>query len=68
MCSSVVNECATTNNECSQFAKCVDLTEGYTCQCLEGYVDVSSKHKLPPGRRCSQCKTIRTFSEVCGYV
>ncbi|KIH57315.1 von Willebrand factor type A domain protein [Ancylostoma duodenale] len=63
-CKELVNECATSNNECSPFAKCVDLTEGYACQCLEGYVDVSSKHKLPPGRRCSQSNNECAFKHL----
>ncbi|PAV59374.1 hypothetical protein WR25_03507 [Diploscapter pachys] len=49
----LINECASTDNGCSPNAKCIDLIDGYNCQCLEGYVDVSSKYGLPPGRKCT---------------
>ncbi|KHJ44769.1 EGF-like domain protein [Trichuris suis] len=57
-CYNTTNECAVRNlNTCDDNADCIDLPEGYTCQCVPGYVDVSSSAKLPPGRVC----TIQTY-------
>lgn len=33
-------------------SECVDLTDGYTCKCISGFIDVSSSANLPPGRVC----------------
>ncbi|CAJ0941120.1 unnamed protein product, partial [Mesorhabditis belari] len=47
-------------NSCDENADCVELPDGYTCKCFDGYVDVSSNANLPPGRVCTlhtQCPT-----------
>lgn len=49
----VVNECATGGHDCSQFAECVDATDGFACVCPDGFVDISSQDGLLPGRKCS---------------
>ncbi|KAI1731796.1 calcium-binding EGF domain-containing protein [Ditylenchus destructor] len=53
-CSNASNECLEKSlNTCDENADCVDTADGYTCQCLTGYVDVSSNAHLPPGRVCT---------------
>ncbi|CAD5230397.1 unnamed protein product [Bursaphelenchus okinawaensis] len=48
------NECASPEtNTCDQNADCVDRPDGYTCQCYDGYVDVSSLAGKQPGRICT---------------
>lgn len=40
-------------NTCDDNADCVDLPNGYTCQCAAGFIDVSHSANLPPGRVCT---------------
>lgn len=48
------NECADDKlNTCDDHADCVDTPDGYTCQCVTGYIDVSTSANLPPGRVCT---------------
>ncbi|CAJ0578738.1 unnamed protein product, partial [Mesorhabditis spiculigera] len=65
-CQELINECATSDNECSVYAKCIDTAHGYECQCLDGYVDVSSKYGFAPGRKCTntinECQDIKLNS------
>ncbi|KIH52329.1 EGF-like domain protein, partial [Ancylostoma duodenale] len=53
-CQQIVNECADGTADCSPYAECIDLQQGYMCKCKTGYTDVSSRYSLQPGRRCSQ--------------
>nr|XP_006815258.1 PREDICTED: mucin-22-like [Saccoglossus kowalevskii] len=40
-------------NDCSDNADCIDLANGdFTCDCLEGYDDVSTARLSRPGRQC----------------
>lgn len=39
-------------HDCHAGARCVDLADGYTCQCLNGYADISPDPKNKPGRIC----------------
>uniref|UniRef100_A0A183FQQ6 VWFA domain-containing protein n=1 Tax=Heligmosomoides polygyrus TaxID=6339 RepID=A0A183FQQ6_HELPZ len=50
----IVNECADGSADCSPYAECIDLQQGYMCKCKTGYTDVSSRYQLQPGRKCSQ--------------
>ena len=51
---SASNECLDrSTHTCDDNADCVDTPDGYTCQCFNGYVDVSSSANLPPGRVCT---------------
>ncbi|KAJ1374160.1 Transmembrane matrix receptor MUP-4 [Parelaphostrongylus tenuis] len=58
-CSQGANQCSDRMlHSCDQNADCVQLPDGYTCKCFEGYVDVSSNANLAPGRVC-------TLNTVC---
>ncbi|CAD5215432.1 unnamed protein product [Bursaphelenchus okinawaensis] len=53
-CSNASNECIDKSlNTCDENADCIDTPESYTCQCIPGYIDVSSSARLPPGRVCT---------------
>ena len=48
-----VNECAQELDDCSENARCTDnygTTEGYSCECFDGYLDVDESN---PGRSCN---------------
>jgi hypothetical protein len=46
-----LDECISSNdNDCSSNATCINLPGSFTCQCLEGFEDVSSPGR--PGRSC----------------
>jgi hypothetical protein len=38
--------------DCSENAKCVETDENFECRCLPGFVDLSTKYSLMPGRKC----------------
>ena len=47
------NECDyNEHNDCSDQAQCINVEGSYTCQCKEGYHDLSGRDSLP-GRVCS---------------
>lgn len=51
---SASNECIDKRlNSCDENADCIDTPDAYTCQCIPGYVDVSSSANLLPGRVCT---------------
>ncbi|KAM3722540.1 Transmembrane matrix receptor [Dirofilaria immitis] len=51
----IINECTERRlNDCHQNAICIDQTEGYTCRCLQGFVDVSEDQESRPGRICQE--------------
>uniref|UniRef100_A0A915D433 Transmembrane cell adhesion receptor mua-3 n=1 Tax=Ditylenchus dipsaci TaxID=166011 RepID=A0A915D433_9BILA len=53
-CSNASNECLEKAlNTCDENADCIDTPDAYTCQCFNGYIDVSSNAHLPPGRVCT---------------
>uniref|UniRef100_A0A0M3KES8 VWFA domain-containing protein n=1 Tax=Anisakis simplex TaxID=6269 RepID=A0A0M3KES8_ANISI len=53
-CAKVENRCSSKSlNSCDENADCVQLPDGYTCKCFNGYIDVSSNANLPPGRVCT---------------
>ncbi|CAK5070046.1 unnamed protein product [Meloidogyne enterolobii] len=53
-CVNTSNECADRSlNTCDESADCIDTPQGYTCQCFNGYIDVSVSAHLPPGRVCT---------------
>ena len=37
-----VNECLTGTHNCHQYATCHDTLEGFNCNCLQGYADLSA--------------------------
>ncbi|KRX65974.1 Transmembrane matrix receptor MUP-4, partial [Trichinella sp. T9] len=53
-------QCATAKNcqtekvDCDPNADCINLVNGYTCQCNSGFRDVSPDPVKKPGRKCSQ--------------
>lgn len=50
LCRRKVNECLTPSlHNCSRFADCTDLDEGYLCRCREGYHD---ENPAKPGTVC----------------
>ncbi|XP_040038682.2 uromodulin-like 1 [Gasterosteus aculeatus] len=48
------NECASNENDCSQWATCTNSWGSYSCVCLEGLIDKSPKR---PGRACQENAT-----------
>uniref|UniRef100_A0A914RSJ5 EGF-like domain-containing protein n=1 Tax=Parascaris equorum TaxID=6256 RepID=A0A914RSJ5_PAREQ len=52
----VVNECSAGLADCDPNADCIDVTNGYTCQCQNGFKDVSNDPINKPGRICAQRK------------
>ncbi|OZC08479.1 hypothetical protein X798_04540 [Onchocerca flexuosa] len=47
----VINECDDQRlNDCASDADCIDQADGYTCQCKNGFADISPPDK--PGRIC----------------
>nr|XP_040038683.1 uromodulin-like 1 isoform X2 [Gasterosteus aculeatus aculeatus] len=48
------NECASNENDCSQWATCTNSWGSYSCVCLEGLIDISPKR---PGRACQENAT-----------
>ena len=53
-CTRESDECAHRSlHSCDDNARCVDLPDGYACQCAGGFVDVSVSANLPVGRVCT---------------
>lgn len=53
----MANECFEKRmNDCSDNAKCTDTLESYTCQCKDGFIDLSTD-KQKPGRICKKGNT-----------
>ncbi|KFD62989.1 hypothetical protein M514_03614 [Trichuris suis] len=53
-CTNVTDMCADPSlNSCDPEAICIKKPDGYICVCPDGYRDVSSNAKLPPGRVCT---------------
>uniref|UniRef100_A0A915AKQ6 Transmembrane cell adhesion receptor mua-3 n=1 Tax=Parascaris univalens TaxID=6257 RepID=A0A915AKQ6_PARUN len=49
----LIDECGEQRlNDCHENAKCIDQTEGYLCECLPGFADVSEDPVKKPGRIC----------------
>lgn len=64
----VINECENARlNTCSRDAECVDLAEGYSCQCKSGFADISVGGE--PGRLCrrrvNECAQPQNFGVDC---
>ncbi|CAJ0943046.1 unnamed protein product, partial [Mesorhabditis belari] len=53
-CVVLIDECAKGNVDCDPNALCMDNTHGYECLCREGYLDVSDRPTLRPGRHCKR--------------
>ncbi|XP_026229258.1 uromodulin-like 1 isoform X2 [Anabas testudineus] len=51
------NECASGENDCSQWATCMNTWGSYTCVCLDGFVDNNPER---PGRACQAIATLET--------
>ncbi|XP_068456407.1 LOW QUALITY PROTEIN: uromodulin-like 1 [Clinocottus analis] len=51
------NECASGENDCSQWASCSNTWGSYKCACLDGFVDNNSDR---PGRACQEIATTTT--------
>ncbi|KAK6027850.1 EGF-like domain protein, partial [Ostertagia ostertagi] len=63
-----INECEHQRlNTCGQNAECIDLAEGYTCQCRSGFADVSPAGQ--PGRLCkariNECSNKEKYRVDC---
>uniref|UniRef100_A0A158PBM6 EGF-like domain-containing protein n=1 Tax=Angiostrongylus cantonensis TaxID=6313 RepID=A0A158PBM6_ANGCA len=63
-----INECEDNRlNTCGQNAECIDLAEGYTCQCRSGFADVSPSGQ--PGRICkpriNECSNKEKYHVDC---
>uniref|UniRef100_A0A0M3IR19 EGF-like domain-containing protein n=1 Tax=Ascaris lumbricoides TaxID=6252 RepID=A0A0M3IR19_ASCLU len=49
----LIDECGEQRlNDCHENARCIDQTEGYLCECLPGFADVSEDPVKKPGRIC----------------
>ncbi|VDM42590.1 unnamed protein product [Toxocara canis] len=49
----LIDECAQPRlNDCHENARCIDQDEGYLCECLPGFADVSEDPVKKPGRIC----------------
>ncbi|XP_044079355.1 uromodulin-like 1 [Siniperca chuatsi] len=51
------NECASGENDCSQWATCTNTWASYTCVCLDGFIDNNPER---PGRACQAIATFET--------
>ncbi|CAB3403060.1 unnamed protein product [Caenorhabditis bovis] len=64
----VINECQHPKlNTCGKNAECIDLAEGYTCQCRSGFADISPPGQ--PGRICrarvNECSNKEKYNVDC---
>ncbi|XP_041864458.1 uromodulin-like 1 [Melanotaenia boesemani] len=50
-----INECNSGENDCSQWARCINSWASYTCICLDGYIDNNPQR---PGRTCQANRTL----------
>lgn len=48
----LVDECRAQKHDCHENAICEDLPQGYTCQCLPSFLDISPHRTTHPGRIC----------------
>ncbi|KAI3373419.1 hypothetical protein L3Q82_022024 [Scortum barcoo] len=55
------NECATGENDCSEWATCTNTRGSYTCDCLDGFTDSDSGR---PGRACQAIPTSETTTTM----
>uniref|UniRef100_A0A8R1EW22 EGF-like domain-containing protein n=1 Tax=Caenorhabditis japonica TaxID=281687 RepID=A0A8R1EW22_CAEJA len=78
----LLDECRAGKHDCHQNAICQDLPQGYTCQCMPDFLDMSPHRVTHPGRLCqprptppppecrldgsNQCKV--HLNEVCRLV
>ncbi|XP_045896630.1 uromodulin-like 1 [Micropterus dolomieu] len=53
------NECASGENDCSQWATCTNTNASYTCVCLDGFIDKTPER---PGRACEAIPTSETMT------
>uniref|UniRef100_UPI0037E9756B uromodulin-like 1 n=1 Tax=Semicossyphus pulcher TaxID=241346 RepID=UPI0037E9756B len=53
------DECASGENDCSQWASCTNTWASYSCVCLEGFIDNNPER---PGRACQEIPTMETTS------
>ncbi|XP_040007128.1 uromodulin-like 1 [Xiphias gladius] len=53
------NECASGENDCSQWATCTNSWASYTCVCLDGFIDNNPER---PGRACQVIATWETMT------
>ncbi|XP_054481207.1 uromodulin-like 1 [Anoplopoma fimbria] len=51
------DECASGENDCSQWATCTNTWASYTCVCLDGFTDNNPER---PGRACQEITTTTT--------
>ncbi|XP_071317692.1 uromodulin-like 1 isoform X2 [Trachinotus anak] len=51
------DECESGQNDCSQWATCMNTWGSYTCACLEGFIDNNPDR---PGRACQAISTLET--------
>ncbi|KIH62811.1 calcium binding EGF domain protein [Ancylostoma duodenale] len=63
-----INECEHKRlNTCGENAECIDLAEGYTCQCRSGFADISRSGQ--PGRLCrarvNECSNKEKYHVDC---
>nr|XP_046267653.1 uromodulin-like 1 [Scatophagus argus] len=55
------NECASGQNDCSQWATCTNTWASYTCVCWEGFIDNNPQR---PGRTCQANPTLDTETVI----
>ncbi|KAM9348941.1 uromodulin-like 1 [Symphorus nematophorus] len=53
------NECASGENDCSQWATCNNTWASYTCACQDGFIDINPER---PGRACQAKATLETMA------
>ncbi|XP_041808048.1 uromodulin-like 1 isoform X2 [Chelmon rostratus] len=53
------NECASGENDCSQWATCTNSWASYTCACMDGFTDSNPER---PGRACQAMTTVETVT------
>uniref|UniRef100_A0A3Q3FCS7 Uromodulin-like 1 n=1 Tax=Labrus bergylta TaxID=56723 RepID=A0A3Q3FCS7_9LABR len=56
------DECASGENDCSQWATCTNTWASYTCVCLDGFIDQSTERKPATPHKTS--KTVSTTSAI----
>ncbi|XP_070838553.1 uromodulin-like 1 [Chaetodon trifascialis] len=55
------NECASGENDCSQWATCTNSWASYTCTCMDGFTDTNHER---PGRACQAITTLETMTPL----
>ncbi|XP_076606246.1 uromodulin-like 1 [Chaetodon auriga] len=55
------NECASGENDCSQWATCTNSWASYTCACMDGFTDSNYER---PGRACQAITTLETMTPL----